>query len=281
MRPELNACQRYLGSNLALSVVELERGQRRGVGRRVACVTVAHQPRLFLGSSSEGREVARNLQAELGGTVEVVRWDQSVFEPGGYTLDSLLDTAASVDFAVLVATPDDTTESRGQRSASARDNIVLEFGLFAGALGRERTYLLATGDLKLPTDVLGLTRLPYQHRQGNPRAAVNDAALQIEERVRSLGRLSRGGEVDRVAPRTSLDRELDLVCANAVAQGWTVKTNSATTLRLRSPRGKPFTLRKGRPEATRHELRRFAAQLRAGGLRVNDGVRRPVEESPF
>src|SRR3546814_848456 len=145
-------------------------------------------PRLFLGSSKEGREIARALQTELGDHIQVDRWDQSVFEPSGYTLDSLIAKARGVDFAVLVATPDDTTESRGERQTSARDNIVLEFGLFAGALGRERTFLLATGDLKLPTDVLGLTRLPYRAQQ-NLRAAVTEAAVQVEERVRSLGLL--------------------------------------------------------------------------------------------
>ena len=46
------------------------------------------------------------------------------FQAGGYTLDSLIATAASVDFAVLVATPDDTTVSRGEATPSARDNIV-------------------------------------------------------------------------------------------------------------------------------------------------------------
>jgi len=238
--------------------------------------------RLFLGSSSEGREVARNLQAELGDAVDVVRWDQNVFEASGFTLDSLLTTAATVDFAVVVATPDDVTSSRGQTTPSARDNIVLEFGLFTGALGRNRTYLLATGELKLPTDVLGLTRLPYRPTAGNPRAAVNDAALQIEERVRSLGRRPRTSDTgDAALPRTALDRELDLLCTNAVAQGWTVKTNSQTTLRLRSPGGKAYTLAKGQSEATRTELRRFAAHLRAVGLRVNSSLRRPTEESPF
>lgn len=241
-------------------------------------------PRLFLGSSSEGREVARNLQAELGGAVEVVRWDQSVFEPGGFTLDSLLATAAGVDFAVLVATPDDTTASRGETTPSARDNVVLEFGLFAGVLGRNRTYLLATGDLKLPTDVLGLTRLTYRQRpDGNIRAAVSDAALQIEERVRSLGFMSR----DSASPsnhgaRSGLDREIDLLCASAVAQGWTVKKNDATTLRLAPPGGgHAHTLTKRTPDGTRTDLRRFAAELRAGGLRVNSAVRRPVEDSPY
>lgn len=239
--------------------------------------------RLFVGSSSEGRDVARSLQAEIV-SCEVVRWDQDVFEPSGYALDSLLNVARSVDFAVLIATPDDTTISRGVTQPSIRDNILLEFGLFASALGRERTYLLATGDLRLPTDVLGLTRLTYRTRSdGNLRAAVSDAALQVEQRVLSLGRLNHaarplGGADEQ---RAALDSEIHRLCGNAAAQGWTVKANSVTTLRLRSPRGKVFSLSKGRPEATRASLRRFAAELRASGLRVNNSVRRPVEESPL
>ncbi|WP_171042469.1 nucleotide-binding protein [Sinomonas gamaensis] len=247
-------------------------------------MTVPSSPaRLFIGSSSEGRDLARHLQTELAGSCEVERWDQNVFEPSGYTLDSLLRIAASVDFAVLVATPDDTTVSRGVTTPSARDNIILEFGLFAGVLGRERVYLLATGELKLPTDVLGLTRLAYHPPAGeNTRAAVTAAALQIEERIRSLGRVNRIDEPSaRNAPNAALEQELAIVCANAVAQGWVVKANSATTLRLRSPRGKTHTLTKGQPELTRVELRRFAAELRAAGLRVNHSVRRPVTESPF
>jgi len=238
--------------------------------------------RLFIGSSSEGRDVARNLEVELGDAVDVVRWDVNVFEPSGYTLDSLLATAERVDFAVVVATPDDVTTSRGETTLSARDNIVLEFGLFTGALGRNRTYLLATGELKLPTDVLGLTRLPYRPNAESPSAAVTAAALQIEERVRSLGPRHTGANEGGVAvQRPALEHELDLLCANAVAQGWTVKTNSQTTLRLTSPRGRVYTLAKGQPNTTRAALRPFAAELRAAGLRVNSSVRGRVDESPF
>jgi hypothetical protein len=239
--------------------------------------------RVFIGSSSEGRDVARNLQAELAGICEVERWDQSVFEPGGYSLDSLLAVAGRVDFAVMVASPDDTVVSRGVQSPTARDNIILEFGLFAGVLGRQRVYLLQTDGLKLPTDVLGVTRLPYRPQSnGNQRAAVNDAALQIQERIRTLGALSRGGATgDFDTYASGLEQEISLLCANAVAQGWTVKANSPTTLRLRSPKGKSFALSKAQPAATRLQLRRFAAELAAGGLRVNQSVRRPIAESPF
>lgn len=244
--------------------------------------------RLFIGSSTEGQAVARNLQAELEAmsVCEVERWDQNVFEPSAYALDSLLEVATLVDFAVLVASPDDVTVSRNVESTSVRDNIVLEFGLFTGVLGRERTYLLATGDhsVKLPTDVLGLMRLPFRPRlDHNFRASVNEAALQIERQVQRHGRRERTAIIPGgVGPQqATLDRELDLVCANAEAQGWTVKTNSQTTLRLRTPRGRTYTLAKGQPDTTRKELRRFAAQLRAAGLRVNSSLRRPVEESPF
>src|SRR5690625_3630937 len=240
-------------------------------------MTKAPSPvQLFIGSSSEGREIARNLQEELGNACPVERWDQGVFEPGGYTLDSLLDLAKRVDFAVLVATPDDTTVSRGVKTPAARDNIILEFGLFVGALGRERVYLLQTDQLKLPTDVLGLTRLPYQSRQdGNYRAAVNGAALQIEQRIKELGPLrpATHSKADAAAAN-GLEQELAILCANAVAQGWTVKTNSPTTLRLRSPKGKAHTFSKGNPDNTGAALRKFAAELSAGGLRANNSIRR-------
>lgn len=243
--------------------------------------------RLFVGSSSEGREVAHHLQAVLEGrsVCEVEVWDQGVFEPSGYALDSLLDVAARSDFAVLVASPDDVTVSRGDSAASVRDNIVLEFGLFTGALGRQRTYLLATGAAKLPTDVLGLTRLPYRPRSdGNLSAAVNDAALQITRQVKERGHRQRAAAESRGedAQQAALAREIDQLCANAKAQGWSVKTDSPTTLRLVPPNRKgAHTLTKSTPVATRANLRHFAAELRAAGVRVNSAVRRPAEESPF
>lgn len=245
------------------------------------------RPRLFIGSSSEGKDVARNLQVELGDKWDVERWDQGgVFEPSGYTLDSLLSVAQRVDFAVLIATPDDTIISRGETQATVRDNIMLEFGLFAGALGRERTFLLATtNQLKFPTDILGLTRLPYQN-QSNPRAALNGTALALDRQFTSRGIHSashvhidpRGGE----APHAdALAGEIALLCSNAAAQGWLIKTNTSTTLRLVSPRGRTHTFSKQRPRATRIALRTFVKVLRSSGLRVNVALRRPIEDSVF
>lgn len=247
--------------------------------------------RLFIGSSVEGSNVAHHLQEVLESrhVCQVEAWDMDVFEPGRYALESLLEVAARSDFAVLVASPDDVTTSRGDTTPSVRDNIVLEYGLFVGALGRQRTYLLATGEAKLPTDALGIIRLPYRPRVdgGSVGSALNGAFLQIKSQVEKLGRRSVDASaavstaVDRAVDGDALTTEIALLRSNAEAQGWVVKTDSATTLRLLSPRGKSHTLPKSKPEATRADLRRFAAELRADGLRVNHAIRRPVEESPY
>jgi hypothetical protein len=149
-----------------------------------------HHLQVFIGSSTEGLKIARTLQAELEAATDCIvkRWDTDTFAPGSITLDELIARANSVDFAILVATGEDTVTSRGTQSAAVRDNIILEFGLFLGALGRERVYLLSVGDAKLPSDLQGLTRLIYRDRPDDDiRAGLNDAVLRIEKAMAKLG----------------------------------------------------------------------------------------------
>lgn len=248
--------------------------------RRLVVMPASARCQVFIGSSSEGKTVGRALQAELLGDCEVVVWDQGVFEPGTYTLDALIDRAHGSDFAVLVATPDDVRESRGHTAAVPRDNVILEFGLFAGVLGRRRTFVLATEGAILPTDTLGLTRLTY-HRQENLRAAVSVAADEVRASISRLGpRAAEQGVATAASAETALTHELAKLAENAASQGWTLR-DTRTTLRLTSPKGKTFTLPKSTYTATRESLRPFIAKLRAGGLRVNDALRRAPSESPF
>lgn len=246
---------------------------------------VERLPSLFLGSSSEGLEIASALQDEISRFCDVDRWDQGAIAPSGSALLSLIENADSYDFAVLVATPDDSTISRGEKVESVRDNIVFEFGLFAGLLGLKRTYLLATSSAKLPSDLLGLTRLAYrENTKGNVRASVNEAGNQIRSQIKRLG--FRSQEMPRATGSTAeegLDKEIALLISNAMSQGWKVKTNNETTLRLQSPRQKKtvHTLSKGRPAHTRVDLRAFARQLKADGLRINSILVRPEGESPY
>lgn len=87
--------------------------------------------RPFIGASSEGVDVAHHRQAvgEDRVVCEVEVGDQDVFEPPGYALDSLLEAAGRFDFAVLVASPNDMTTSRGDPGeGKSASNPTASFG---------------------------------------------------------------------------------------------------------------------------------------------------------
>lgn len=242
--------------------------------------------RVFIGSSSEHFETARYLQSELEKFTgcEATCWDQDVFRLSTYALESISTAAQQSDFAVLLATPDDTTSKRGLSEPSPRDNVIFELGLFMGVLGRERTFLVADRtdqNLQLPSDFSGLTYAWFKSRTDeNIRAALNNPVLEIAREIKELGARpaavssSSSGSADEHA----LSRELDTLCQNAVAQGWRVRTRSATTLRLQDRRGVKHTLSLSTPETARVALREFVHRLRANGLRVNRSIRQPVGE---
>jgi predicted nucleotide-binding protein with TIR-like domain len=151
----------------------------------------ALEPSLFIGSSSEGLPIARALQAELDEVCEAQVWSQGVFEPTGTTIGGLLEMARSSDFAALVLTPDDSAVIRGTEVIVARDNVIFELGLFLGALGPQRVFIIQPRDLNLmlPSDLAGVTRLYYRYdRIGqNRQAAIGPAATRIQDRITSEG----------------------------------------------------------------------------------------------
>jgi len=127
------------------------------------------EPVIFIGSSGEGLNVAKKIQRNLNRLPVVANlWSQGVFECSKTAIEDLMRVTKQTDFAILVLTPDDVTKSRGKTSASPRDNVIFEIGLFTGSLSRERTYVVASKstNLKIPTDLLGVTCLLFQRRRG-------------------------------------------------------------------------------------------------------------------
>ena len=124
--------------------------------------TRMNKPRIFLGSS--GKQ-AKLLEAITGGPedlVDVEPWT-TTFNPGRSTLDRLVELSQEVDFAAFVFAQDDwtTTDASQSGQAAPRDNVVFEAGLFGGALGIRRTFILHAHGSKLPSDLLGLTSVRY------------------------------------------------------------------------------------------------------------------------
>src|SRR5260370_29389538 len=99
-------------------------------------------PSLFIGSSSEGLDIAREVELQLLYVARVNLWTNGIFILGEGTLESLMNALDKFDFALMVLSPDDLLETRRRHYASLRDNVLFELGLFMGRLGRRRTIIL-------------------------------------------------------------------------------------------------------------------------------------------
>ena len=116
------------------------------------------KPRIFIGSSVEGLSVAYAIQQNLTHDAEPTVWDQGVFDLSKTSIESLTKAVDESDFGVFVFSPDDITKMRGNDVNSIRDNVIFEFGLFTGRLGRDRVFFVKPDglDMHLPTDLLGM-----------------------------------------------------------------------------------------------------------------------------
>ena len=139
------------------------------------------RPKVFIASSSEGLGIATTLHMLLDPNVDATIWPDR-FRPGDTTIDALVNAATTLDFAVLVLTPDDVIESRGTLFEGPRDNVLFEMGLFMGQLGRNRAFLVhrEDHDVKIPSDLAGVTRLAYRQREsGDLKESLRSLATRI------------------------------------------------------------------------------------------------------
>jgi CRP/FNR family cyclic AMP-dependent transcriptional regulator len=152
--------------------------------------------RIFIGSSRESLPLARAYKTSLEGVaktkrlkVSVTIWNKGVFGASAFPVESLEAQLGLSDFAVLVADKDDKVTSRGKRSDAPRDNVVFELGLFMGALGRARTFLLVPRGvkLKIPSDLLGLTPLDFDPTTSSLGGALLVPARELVDIIADRG----------------------------------------------------------------------------------------------
>ncbi|MGB2571729.1 TIR domain-containing protein [Micromonospora citrea] len=139
---------------------------------------MTRRARVFIGSSSEGLGAAQAIRSLLAHDAQVTLWNEGHFRSGDGYLETLVRSLDLFDFAILVATPDDTGISRGTSALTPRDNVLFEFGLIMGRLGRGRTFLVhpKQHDLRLPSDLLGVTTLscPWPDGAAGQRVGLQD-----------------------------------------------------------------------------------------------------------
>jgi Predicted nucleotide-binding protein containing TIR-like domain len=145
------------------------------------------KPSIFIGSSSEGLDYAKAIKASLSRAADVTVWDEGLFLLGNVALEEILAFPYRFDFAILVLTPDDLLESRGVELRSPRDNVLFELGIFMSTLGRSKTYVVTTKEVKVPSDLVGLTQayIDTDQAEGNVDAMVKVACRKIRAAMRT------------------------------------------------------------------------------------------------
>ena len=171
-----------------LIAVELSERLRQ---RNQLVVSTNPRPVLFVGSSKESLPIARAIQSNLDYDDFVVRlWTDGVFGASQFLIIELEKQIQEADFALLVLGPDDEVLSRNEKSAAPRDNVIFELGLFMGALSHERTFMIIPRgcDLKIPTDLLGLTPMDYESGDLNDLASsLAPACNQLRSIINKVG----------------------------------------------------------------------------------------------
>lgn len=149
------------------------------------------KPKIFIGSSAEGLNVANAIQENLDHYAEVTIWSQGFFQLSTPTIISLINALDKFDYAIFVFSPDDFTNLRGKSVSTVRDNVIYETGLFTGKFGIDRVFFIKPRDyeeLHLPTDLLGMTAGGYDNNRTDRNfvAATGPFCNQVKQKIESL-----------------------------------------------------------------------------------------------
>ncbi|MCM1235457.1 MAG: nucleotide-binding protein [Ruminococcus flavefaciens] len=154
------------------------------------------KPQVFVASSVEGLDVAYAVQELLEHNAECTVWDQGVFEPSSYIMIDLIERLKISDYGIFVFSIDDTVRIRGEEEKVVRDNVILELGLFMGAIGQKNCFIIIPNSnekIHLPTDLTGITLLKYnaKRKDGNLKAALGPSVNKIRNVINSKSEIKK------------------------------------------------------------------------------------------
>lgn len=149
--------------------------------------------KIFIASSSGAllyaQQLAELLKQEKNLMPTVWNEPGKVFELGKTYIESLEDALFQYDIAIVIFHPDDSGEIKGQKMSFTRDNVVFEYGLFFGKLGREKCFVVYPKniDLRIPSDLMGMHNATYEFLDTQDletiKVLMKSAASMIIERI--------------------------------------------------------------------------------------------------
>jgi predicted nucleotide-binding protein len=146
---------------------------------------------IFIGSSTEA--LKKGVVDKVTQWIEEqghkpLAWNSNgLFPPGSYTLPRLIEISRDVGAAIFIFSEDDKTWYRGDERTEPRDNVALEYGIFAGYLNERRVIVVRHGQPSHPSDINGIT---YISLNSGDYKAKNELSLwisQIQESIKTVG----------------------------------------------------------------------------------------------
>lgn len=143
--------------------------------------------RIFIGSSSESKKKAYWVKECMEPEFECVVWTK-LFEINNNTYSELYKKSIGFDFAVFIGGKDDKVIRMGDgtEKISPRDNVYIEFGLYAGVLSPARSFFLFDRECKIASDLNGITAKQYKDK-----AELKERCEELKEKIRKEEKLSR------------------------------------------------------------------------------------------
>ena len=115
--------------------------------------------------------------------LEPIILDQQV-SAGQTIIEKLEEYSKEVQYAIVLATPDDEGKSVSEPSTKkrVRQNVVLELGMFLSKLGRDKVAILLKEDrdFEKPSDIQGLIYIPFSNR-------VDDVTVSLVKELSNQG----------------------------------------------------------------------------------------------
>lgn len=99
--------------------------------------------------------------------LEPIILDQQI-SAGQTIIEKLEEYSKEVQYAIVLATPDDEGKSLSETTNKkrVRQNVVLELGMFLSKLGRDKVVILLKEDrdFEKPSDIQGLVYIPFSNK---------------------------------------------------------------------------------------------------------------------
>lgn len=146
--------------------------------------------KIFIGCSTEALNIAYAIQKELTSRnkdyVPVI-WKQNIIQSGDTTVPALIKEISNCHFSIFIFNKDDKITSRGRIKSTARDNVIFEYGLATGILGKEACFIFKASSVDLPSDFDGMSVSIFDSDilTDNIQAGIGPCITEFENAIKS------------------------------------------------------------------------------------------------